>query len=842
MADTGASDNSKASTPALEDQGEWEPFRCCRLDCSATCINYALVVDGQVVRVKTDDRFEDTEEMPQQRGCVRGQARIKTVYGADRLKYPMKRKNWEPGGGKKELRGRDEWVRISWDEALDIVASEIQRIIDKYGVGSIYRAGMYTNPVLASVGGSYASAGGNSLDGWVYPARCMTGFPNLNSYYGDYLYNDRLSWVKSKLIVLWGNNPSWSCHGYPNKILVDAKRNGAKIIGINPFCNDTISSIGDQWIPIRPGTDTAMLLACAYVMITNDLQDQDFLDRCTIGFDADHMPEGADPKDNFKDYVLGTYDGVPKTPEWAYNICGVDPQVITDFAKEIATTKPAALITCSAATRIFRGEQFAQAFFTVGWMTGNVGKDGAMVSDNSQKLFGNGGLPLMTPGANGKPVVLDPISEVFNYYNGVAPENGLWGIPIQGRWDAVLNGEYMDGKWGMKKVDIQMIWDIGRGNKLQTDPGLPKGIEAFRKVEFVVSADCWFTLTAQYADVVLPEVMQWEYPDNFSPTSNRETLTYCSKVIEPLFETKDDCFINVELAKRLGIDPAAIELSEEEVFCNQLAGAGIMKEDGTDYETMFTITKEDWAELGQPDREPQTGRVEWQQFKKDGIYQLPRQEGDNYGYIALEDFVRDPEANPVATESGKLEIYCQSLSYAVDCFGSYHVDPIAKYVAPEEGYETTFSDFEKRVPGKYPLLMNSPHYPHHNAAQFASNVWLREAWSAPIYMNPLDAEARGLKSEDVVRCYNDRGAVLRQVKLTPRVMPGNVLLPDGQWSEIDPETGIDVGGNPNMLTSTAYNGADVQPWNSINVEIEKWDGDYTPDHVRPLVTDGLTEE
>jgi len=107
----------------------------------------------------------------------------------------------------------------------------------------------------------------------------------------------------------------------------------------------------------------------AYHMIENDLQDQDFLDRCTVGFDRDHMPEGADPKENFKDYVLGTYDGIPKTPEWASDICGTEPKVIRGFAHEISTIKPMIFMSSFAPARTYRGQQFCQAFLTVGWMT-----------------------------------------------------------------------------------------------------------------------------------------------------------------------------------------------------------------------------------------------------------------------------------------------------------------------------------------------------------------------------------------------------------------------------------------------------------------------------------------
>ena len=281
MADTGSDD---APAPALEDEGEWKPYRCFRLNCSASCIN----------------------------------------------------------------------------------SDELTRIIGAYGNEAVMRAGLYPNPVLTALGGSQGGCGGNSQGGWVYPSSMMTGYQNLAGYYGAYLYNDRLDILNAKLIVLDGNNPSWSALGYPNKVLLDAKRRGAKIVGINPFYNSGLGAIADEWIPIRPATDAALFIGCAYHMIENDLQDQAFLDTYTVGFDADHMSEGADPKDNFKDYVLGTYDGVPKTPEWASEICGVEPEVIRSLATDMATIKPAAIFSCSAVTRGFRGEQAAQAFFTVG--------------------------------------------------------------------------------------------------------------------------------------------------------------------------------------------------------------------------------------------------------------------------------------------------------------------------------------------------------------------------------------------------------------------------------------------------------------------------------------------
>ena len=187
---------------------------------------------------------------------------------------------------------------------------------------------------------------------------------------------------------------------------LQAKKAGAKFIFVDPHISPSMKSLGDKYIPCRPGTDAALLIGMAYHMIENNLQDQDFLDRCTVGFDKDHMPEGADPKENFKDYVLGTYDGIPKTPEWASEICGTDPRTIREFAQEIATTKPMILTSSFAPARTYRGQQFCQAFLTVGWMTGNVGKPGAGVwTMNYASNQSYGGKTLVKGGGNGLPPV-----------------------------------------------------------------------------------------------------------------------------------------------------------------------------------------------------------------------------------------------------------------------------------------------------------------------------------------------------------------------------------------------------------------------------------------------------
>ena len=208
--------------------------------------------------------------------------------------------------------------------------------------------------------------------------------------------NDRMRMRKAKLIVMWGVNSAVSSNGSPTYYYLQAKKAGAKFIFIDPLYNDTAMALADEWIPIRPGTDTTMLLGMAYHMIVNNLHDQAFLDKYCVGFDADHLPEGVDPKENFKDYVLGTYDGQPKTPEWASKYCGVPPQKIRDLAQELATTHPAQIVTAGAPARINNGECLPHAMLTVAWMSGNTGYIGAGCGPSMHSSAGNPGGSLVS--------------------------------------------------------------------------------------------------------------------------------------------------------------------------------------------------------------------------------------------------------------------------------------------------------------------------------------------------------------------------------------------------------------------------------------------------------------
>lgn len=804
-----------AETAEAADQGKWISAACWH-NCGGRCVNKAYVVDGVVIRQKTDDTHPDSPDFPQQRGCARGRSQRHQVFGRDRLKYPMKRKNWEPGtGGKRELRGRDEWVRISWEEALDLVAQETQRILDSYGNKAILGGGTLLN----ALGGSMVTWGTVSTGAWPQPTIHMTG----NSI-GS---NDRLDFRNARLAVMWGMNPIWSSGGNPTYNWRQAKLAGTKFIFVDPFYNDSAQAMADQWIPVRPSTDAALLIGIAYHMIVNDLQDQEFLDKYTVGFDADHMPEGADPKENFKDYVLGTYDGTPKTPEWASKICGTDPDTIRQFAVEVAATKPAIWAAAAAPARTHRGEQFVQAFLTVAWMTGNVGIPGGMVTNTYHAGSSYGGPPLVNAGSTGAPYIPNPLFGYFFPYSAIPYETDWHGPVWDEVWDAILTGEYTASVRGKQPIDIKMIWQVAGGsggNMLNQIPNIPRGIEAYRKVEFVVSNDIVLSTKSKYSDIVLPATTPWEKEGGMYTIAGGEAVLFWSKVSEPLFEARDEMWMERELAKRLGVDPDAIHpLSQTQMMFNAVAGTTVIKDDASGYEPLVTITEADIAELG-VEGQPQQGRISFKEFREQGVYQVPRSPGDNFTHIQNKAFRDDPEANPLPTASGKLEIHCQPLADVIEAYGWITLPPIAQYNPPVEGVEETFANFDKRAKSDYPLQLYTIHYGRRSHSVFDNIKQLREAFPQEFMINPIDARARGIQHGDTVLITSKHGRVLRPAFVTERIAPGVTTLGEGAWVEMDEELGVDKAGATNTLNGSNPTGQGVQPWNTCVVQVEKWDG------------------
>lgn len=812
---------------ATESEEKWITAGCI-YDCGSRCLNKVLVKDGIVIRQKTDDLDPDSPDFFQHRACNRGRALRKHMLAADKLKYPMKRKNWEPGGGKKELRGKDEWVRISWDEALDILASELKNVKEKYGNRAILSTNREVSNVIKAFGGHVTGWGTTSFGAWGSTAP-QVGY----IYYNPDPVNDRFDMRNCETVILFGGNPAWSSpasalyHSY-----LQVKKAGAKFIIIDPIYTDTSAALDAEWIPIRPSTDGAMLLGIAHTLITEDdpvtnpLIDWNFLKRYTIGFDAESVPEGADPKENFKDYVLGTYDGQPKTPEWASEICGVEPNKIRYLARELRKDKKVALLTTWASARTNNADNLPQLFITIGAMTGHIGKSGHMTGDSAHRCGGNGGPFHWTVGGTGLPNPKNPVDDA---------------ICTSEIWQRILDGKYIytggkDAYLPPEERDLNIRAIIHTGsNALQTWPNVMKGIEVHRKVDFVATVALFPTLTAQYADLVLPATTIWERIGDIGTWGTKEAVIVSSQVMEPLYEAKSDRWIAEELMKRLGLDVKELfPISEKQVYFNQIAGATVQVDQKT-YVPLVTITEADLAEWG-VEGQPQQGKIGLKEFIERGIYKVKRTAGDNLGNIALKEFIDDPEANPVGSDSGKIEIHCKKLADNINRRGFSKIRPIPTWIPVVDGYQDSFTDWDKKIKGEYPYQVVQVHHLSKAHTNFANNPWLLEAWDNPIYMNTKDAAANGVSDGDPVVVSSKYGKVLRRAHVTERIMPGVMAIHHGCWTQIDEATGIDIGGGENTLLGAPPTGVGLNGYNSCLVKIEKWTGNFVPDVNRPLVT------
>ncbi len=788
--------------------GEWKTAACWH-NCGGRCLNKVLVKDGVVVRQKTDDTHEDSVDYPQQRACVRGRAQRKQVFAADRIKYPMKRKNWSPDNPNGDLRGIDEWERISWDEALTYVADELKKAKDNYGNNSIFCQGEEIGRMLSVFGGYTSGWGTTSYGTWKFTPGHI-GFDG-NGAEG---INDRYDIMNCDTVVLIGGNPAWSSAGNPAWLFLQVKKAGAKFIGIGPDFNESYNLLDAEWIPCRPGMDTVLLIGVAYVLIQEDLLDHDYLSRCTIGFDADSMPEGEDPQGNFKDYVLGTYDGQPKNPEWASNLCGTPVELIEKLARELDPSKKVAILPSWCTGRNHNVDNLPQIIMTIGAMTGHMGKPGHMTGLSTHSGAANGGPSLVVPGSAGLESVKNPVDDALNYSE---------------MWPAILNGEYhWNGVGGnlkapceIRPIDIHVIYHSGRC-LLQTNDGMVDGIAAHRKVDFVVTHAQFLTTNARYSDIILPLDTYWERPGGFL-TGNREMLIMYSQIVEPQYEGHSDQWIAKELAKKLGLDENEVyPIDEKQQFFNQIAGAQVLEEDGETWSTLVTITDEDIANWG-VEGTPQEGKISLNDLQSQGVYQVQRSAGDNYGFIAYEAFVNDPEANPLETsESGKQEIYSKGLAKRINDFGYSEIKPIPTYIHQEDGYEDTFSDFAAGTKGEFPYQICDIHYLRRSHTVFDNIPWLREAWPNPVFLNAADAKNEGIADGDTVILKSPRGEVLRKASLTNRVMPGVIMLPHGAWVEKGPEDGVDEAGADNILCGAIPTGQGTSGWNTCIGSVAKY--------------------
>lgn len=727
-------------------------------NCGGRCVIKAHVKDDIIVRLSTDEGSEDEASTTLARACVRGRLYRKTFLHPDRLKYPMKRV------GK---RGEGKFERISWEEAVETIASETTRIKDEYGPASRYVH--YATGVSAAIRGNSLMTRLLALDGGslgYYNSYSTAATANATPYtYGtSSTGNTTDDWVNSKLIILWGHNPAETVFGTSMYPLRKAKEAGAKIIVVDPRYSDTAISMADEWIPILPGTDNAMMDAMAYTMIKEDIHDQEFLDKYSIGFDADNMPEGIDGKESYKSYLMGEKDGIEKTPEWAEKITKVPAETIINLAREYATTKPAALVQGWGPQRNAYGEQIVRGATVLASMTGNVGINGGWASGAGYASRIN----------------IPSVPKIDNPFEGE--------IAVFTFTDAIVRGEEMTAKDGVRGVDklpsnIKMIYNLAGNAILNQHSDVNKTAEILAdesKVEFIVVSDIFMTPSAKFADILLPGDTMFERDNITTPWTYGDYVLYANKVIEPPFECRFEYDWIKEVADKMGLKEEFTEGNE---------------------------TNEDWTKAivkGIQENHPEFPSFE--EFKESGMYRFQFDEP----MVAFKDQIEDPENNPFPTDSGKIEIFSKDLWDMEDL---EEIPAIPKYISSWEGPEDPLTE-------TYPLQCIGHHTKRRCHSTHDNNPWGEEVEKQTIWINPIDAADRGIEDGETIRAFNDRGVVEIPAFVTNKVMPGVTSISQGAWWTPN-DKGVDTRGNINTLTSlktTPLAKGNPQHTNLIQVE------------------------
>ncbi|AFJ99501.1 dimethylsulfoxide reductase subunit A [Cronobacter sakazakii] len=733
-------------------------WSACTVNCGSRCPLRMHVVNGEIRYVETDNTgSDDYDGLHQVRACLRGRSMRRRVYNPDRLKYPMKRV------GK---RGEGKFVRISWDEALDTIAQGMKRIISDYGNEAIY-----LNYGTGTLGGTMTRSWPPGKTLLARLMNCCGGYLN---HYGDYssaqiaagLSYTYGGWAdgnspsdieNSKLVVLFGNNPGetrMSGGGVTYYLEQARAKSQARMIVIDPRYTDTAAGREDEWIPIRPGTDAALASAIAWVLITENYVDQPFLDNYCVGYDEKTLPPGAPANGHYKAYILGDGpDGTAKTPAWAAPITGIPEARIIKLAREIGEAKPAFIAQGWGPQRHSNGELACRALAMLPILTGNVGIHGG----NSGAREGSFSLPFER-----MPTLQNPVETSISMFTWT---------------DAIERGPSMtataDGVRGKERLDvpIKMIWNYAGNCLINQHSQINRTHEILqddKKCELIVVIDCHMTASARYADILLPDCTASEQMDFALDAScgNMAYVIFADQAIAPRFECRTIYDITSALAVRMGVSDKFTEGRTQEGWLRHL----------------YAQSRRAIPEL--PD---------FDTFRQQGIFKLRDPQGHHVAYQA---FRENPAANPLDTPSGKIEIYSSALA---DIAAHWQL-PEGDVIHPLPVYSPGFEQVSDPLRAQYPLQLTGFHYKSRTHSTYGNVDVLQAACRQQVWINPQDAQARGINDGDLVRVWNARGEARIEAKVTPRIMPGVVALGEGAWYQPDAQ-GVDHAGSINVLTT-----------------------------------------
>jgi molybdopterin guanine dinucleotide-containing S/N-oxide reductase-like protein len=737
-----------------------------------------------------------------------GLAYKKRIFSPNRILYPLRRVDWDPNGERNpQNRGTSKYVRISWDEATDIIASEIKRVIRKYGPEAVLcqADGHGETKVVHSTHGCNTGLmnllGGftqqirnpDSWEGWYWGAKHAWGCEPIGMY-TSYLTNIFPDMAEhTQMIIHQGCDQETTPWGFwtgqmPSLYSYWFTEIGIKSIYICPDLNYGAAVHADKWIPVLPNTDTALQLAIAYQWITNGTYDKKYIATHAYGFDK------------FEEYVLGKEDGTPKTPKWASLLCGVPSRIIKALAKEWASkTTTVAHGFGGPYIRGSYSHEPARMEVLLLAMQG-LGKPGThQLTFVGGSFFGLGrGTDAHTLAPGG---VVRPDVKAAYRAAGASPTSEMQKqiIPKPMIHDAILDGHFdiYGSSWQMSDrteqfvryvypapgcSPIHMIWtDTPCLLTCWNDSN--RNVDGYRhpSIECIVAQHPWMENDCLFADIILPISTKFELDDIGTDNESAHfSIIYRErKCVEPIGESRSDYEAVCAVAEKLGL----LEQYTE--------GKSI----------------DEWIKFGFDESGvPAAGLTTWENLCEKDYYMIPTDPNWKKYRTGMIDFYEYPEKHPLTTPSGKIEFFSKGLA---EHFPDDEERPPVPHWIPygESHQESLLLERAK----KYPLLVVSNHPRWRVHAQLDDMNWFHEIVTGkvrgsdgylyePLWLHPSEAKKRGINNGDIVKIYNERGVVLAGAYVTERIMPGVAYIDHGaRYDPIVPGE-IDRGGAINTIT------------------------------------------
>lgn len=703
------------------------------------------VSDGRITGLR--DFEHDSDPSPIGHGIVG------VLEGPTRITAPMIRKSWLEGGpgsaGSK--RGEDEFIEVSWDAANKLVADELKRVKRIHGNASIY-AGSYgwasagrfhhaqsqLKRFLNCIGGFTSSKNTYSF------AAAEVVVPHILGTFRGHL-DQSTSWetiaTDCDLFVAFGGVPlkngqisQGGTGAHVQKAgLTDARKAGVEFVNISPLRSDLMDEIDAEWMAVRPNTDTALMLGLAHTLLIERLHDVTFIEKYTVGFDR------------FAAYLQGEGDGIPKSVEWAENICDIPADSIRSLARRMAKGRTMISIAW-ALTRQDHGEQPFWAAITLASMLGQMGLPGTGL--------GFGYSAMNNVGLNRRHI------EYAAFPQGTNPVPDF--IPVARVSEMLENpGQVFDydGK-SYEYPDIKLVWWAG-GNPFHQHQDLNRMRRAWAKPEtIIVNEWCW-NASAKHADIVLPCTTPLERSD-LALTSKDPYQVVMDQAISPVGNARDDHEILRGIAANMGVEQAFTEGRSPEEWLRWI----------------WDISRQQAAREG-------VELPNWETFQQEGWIKIPAPEKPT---VMLDAFRADPAANPLMTPSGKIEIFSETIA-------GFDYDDCP-------GHPTWMEPLEwlgQAQPDELHMISNQPRNKLHSQLDHGHVSQAdRPLGVEPVLMHPNDAVKRDLSEGQIVRLYNTRGACLAQLRISDTLRPGVIQIATGAW--FSPEDETCQNGNPNTLT------------------------------------------